>query len=338
MEACEPGRLDVRSAASCNAPVRPGALRRAFTLVELLVVIGIIALLISILLPSLQAARSQAAFVVCQSNLRQIGLGMVTYLAENDNRIVFRSDEWYDPSTNSGFSYTAPTFQYKVDWVGLLAPYTGSSDSEVGNSSNNLSPRSRFMGDLPAFNAAHEALFCPTDDFFPDGGINGIDLLLRPSSYAAPANVTAAFDQTPHKPTLAGLQGMNVARVKSPTEMTALTEYDSTNGLSGLARLTEQSTVVGLLPPALGGGDPVRAVGPVFYEHPSTKQSYLFFDGHVEPLKTPPHWLGNWNPSWGDFTLADGTVVGLPKDKDGNTTAGFNAFADRFLGGDRLDN
>ena len=61
--------------------------RRGFTLIELLVVIAIIAILAAILFPVFARARENARRAACQSNLKQIGLGMMQYPQDYDERL-----------------------------------------------------------------------------------------------------------------------------------------------------------------------------------------------------------------------------------------------------------
>jgi prepilin-type processing-associated H-X9-DG protein/prepilin-type N-terminal cleavage/methylation domain-containing protein len=114
--------------------------RRAFTLVELLVVIGIIALLIAILLPALNRARESARQVVCLSNLRQIGLGIVQYTYDNEFLPPMAYRATPDAPNPSGWDPDA-----RHNWVTILvdggylvAPVDDTSDPLTSNNQSSV--------------------------------------------------------------------------------------------------------------------------------------------------------------------------------------------------------
>lgn len=87
--------------------------RRGFTLVELLVVVGIIAVLLAILMPALSAARESAKRIKCASNLHQLGIAETAYT--NDNRgyftpcfVVGANDPFYHGHENWLTAWRAP--------------------------------------------------------------------------------------------------------------------------------------------------------------------------------------------------------------------------------------
>jgi prepilin-type N-terminal cleavage/methylation domain-containing protein/prepilin-type processing-associated H-X9-DG protein len=103
--------------------------KSAFTLVELLVVIGIISVLISMLLPALSKVRQSAWRLSCQSQMKQVAYGMMMYA--NDNKgvlpLIYARSIYY-PSVDA--------YAEQDNWIWLIAPYLSVGPADQYNPSD----------------------------------------------------------------------------------------------------------------------------------------------------------------------------------------------------------
>jgi prepilin-type N-terminal cleavage/methylation domain-containing protein/prepilin-type processing-associated H-X9-DG protein len=143
--------------------------RRAFTLVELLVVIGVIAILIGLLMPALTRARAQANSVKCKSNLRTLGQMLVIY--QNDNKGYLFPVGPPDPRKGGKPStlgtdlppherWPMKVFKLKSAPVNPL-PYDPSTYPLIQLTDKAF--QEKVMADFPAAPFTSPVLLCPTD-------------------------------------------------------------------------------------------------------------------------------------------------------------------------------
>jgi prepilin-type N-terminal cleavage/methylation domain-containing protein len=143
--------------------------RKAFTLVELLVVIGIIAVLISILLPALSKARRVANTVSCASNMKQITLGMIMYANQYHGAILGNAYTSGAFLKGSGFSdFNCPDICQMWDWESPVASTIGVKMPPAAVGGNTTQRAARFM-----YETQYKAFKCPENDLIYNSNGSG---------------------------------------------------------------------------------------------------------------------------------------------------------------------
>jgi len=195
---------------------------KAFTLVELLVVIGIIAILIAILLPVIRGAQEAARLTQCQSNMRQWAMGLQMYVNENNGEIPLRVPdgtitEYYGPS----LANPIPGYPLGLDDMSL---YFNAIPSKMGGKSyyqllvddmNGISKLpaggSNNIFTCPSVQAAvagtGDVLYPNAPDFYAQYGTDSSGVLLTPTTPGLfKSNISYCYSQSlmnPPAPTLA---------------------------------------------------------------------------------------------------------------------------------------
>lgn len=167
--------------------------RKAFTLVELLVVIGIIAILIGILLPVVIKARKQSVVVQCASNLRQCATALNNYLIDTKGMLFWRGA---NPSLDG------------MDWYVWGGRETGNRNLNQGGLFNRFVPRPL----NPYVNNDIRVFKCPMDEDYSSPwtkGISNYDSVGNSYSFNAIGSPNPPLDLT------RGLAGIRMTKVKN---------------------------------------------------------------------------------------------------------------------------
>lgn len=133
---------------------RPAIQKGGFTLIELLVVIAIIAILAAILFPVFGRARENARRSSCQSNLKQIGLGLIQYSQDYDERLV----QNIYPAVNTSNGPAAGSSATRWRWMDAAYPYIKSAQIFVCPSD---SINDEYIYNAPGIGSANS----PTSEF-----------------------------------------------------------------------------------------------------------------------------------------------------------------------------
>jgi len=240
----------------------------AFTLVELLVVIGIISVLIAILLPALNKARQQARLVQCMSNLHQIGVGVQMY-ASDWHGIWPRYYNWSsDPTT-----FDNGKFSHYVLWQGVGQNGTTQAPSLGWQGLGRTYP---YLKDKRVF-------FCPNDEELQNSFLkydfNTFALWQPGSAPKLPSNKTNVYGSY-------CIRGWN--QPTSPTDKAG--NKSGTGQTSPLG--APGKTLVGFKNRAMASCffmySPADGTGPDQMSlHPKGMHPILYADGHVAPLPLP---------------------------------------------------
>jgi prepilin-type N-terminal cleavage/methylation domain-containing protein/prepilin-type processing-associated H-X9-DG protein len=145
-------------------PPGGGARRSAFTLIEILVVISIIAVMLAILMPALSHAREQGKRAVCMSNMRQIGTAMVAYLDDGHDNLPWTFVFYIDRGSRFHF-YPGTRLYSSYSWGGMLAPNPYAEERGIDSSviPPELRPLNRYLDPSISGGTAMKVVQCPGD-------------------------------------------------------------------------------------------------------------------------------------------------------------------------------